>query len=1076
MTRNTGFVRVHQMGSEKYGVFMKRKRSLLVVDCKTVAWILLVAGMLLNGNAWANQAGVSSSEAQHVFYMPKYISVEAVIAYASQLPMGRVIKSHQNGAACVQLSGGQQGVSCLLDVLDIVDSSHAYSIQLVDQSTGTWTDGLNRTLQSRLGNVSIGTLMNPPAKASGSRVIIDQIGYRDASKAKVLVIAPSLKISKIADAIQHGIGSDFQMLAEVKDTTTSPSGKVTFDAGRLTDTNRLTEVNPTPSMSLEQVIRPRASDEPVSHVKDYHTPSTDNGEQMLDLNLPETLPIIMLLEFVGEHLKLDFMYDPKTVTGDVSLKLQGDLRGQVRVKDLYPMLESVLKFRGLAMTRKGQVIQVVASSDVFKGDPTLVTDGGVLNHGEAVVTRVFRLNHIDTASAENLLSTMDLGMKPVSIAESKTLIITAYAYRMPRIERLLDLVDQPGEPKLFRTYSLRYTMAKALTEKVKALAEQLNSVNLSISSTPRIPPVTKRAGESPAAFAARQRAATAAASRARTAIASRSMAQPVEEDSVYLDADERTNSVLMIGLEEKLQVVEELIETLDVEQKDLRLLKVYNIEFIDAEDAMMKLEQLGIIRPEFDTSRSQRLTNTPRVSGAKPTTSQTAPSSRSLTNPYGVVDPDALREEPQIVVIEPTNSLLVNATAEQHEKIHDIIEHVDREITNKAIDYIIYPLQNQKPEELATVLRELIEKTVQDKDGKVEQVVKKTDDDIEIVHDEKTNSIIVYANTRNQKWIKNLITTLDKRRPQVLIDVTLVEVSESDAFDYDLNVIQSFPSLAATSGATGPIMAVAEGSTSLIERLTSSGKDRFIDFQSDSGSGTGFYGDQHINLLLKAMHKKNYGRVLAKPKILVADNQEGIISTTDTTYIRTEGTTVGAGAQTPGFAQSTVTYDPYEAGIEMTIMPHISEGDLLQLEITLTRSDFIQDSAGSDQGPPNTSSSDITTVVTVPDKSTIILGGMVKLNQSKGSTKVPLLGDLPLIGSLFRGVGNSDDQKKLYIFVKAEIIRPTDVLAAGESDLERISKRNREAFEQHEAKFQNFQSWPGLDAKPMAPDRVLDAR
>ena len=168
------------------------------------------------------------------------------------------------------------------------------------------------------------------------------------------------------------------------------------------------------------------------------------------------------------------------------------------------------------MTRKDKVISVIPSSDVMVGDPTLVTDSGVLNHGEAVVTRVFKLKHIDTVSAESLLKTMDLGMKPVSIAETKTLIITAYAYRMPRVERLLDLVDQPGEPKLFRTYSLKYTMAKTLTEKVKALAEQLDSVNLSISSSPAAPVVTPRAGESPAALAARQRAAQAAAARSQS--------------------------------------------------------------------------------------------------------------------------------------------------------------------------------------------------------------------------------------------------------------------------------------------------------------------------------------------------------------------------------------------------------------------------------------------------------------------------------------------------------------------------------------------------------------------------------
>ena len=62
----------------------------------------------------------------------------------------------------------------------------------------------------------------------------------------------------------------------------------------------------------------------------------------------------------------------------------------------------------------------------------------------------------------------------------------------------------------------------------------------------------------------------------------------------------------------------------------------------------------------------------------------------------------------------------------------------------------------------------------------------------------------------------------------------------------------------------------------------------------------------------------------------------------------------------------------------------------------------------------------------MPDGATIILGGMIKLNQSKGGSKVPILGDLPLIGVLFRSIDNSDVESKLYIFVKAYALRPVE--------------------------------------------------
>jgi len=183
--------------------------------------------------------------------------------------------------------------------------------------------------------------------------------------------------------------------------------------------------------------------------------------------------------------------------------------------------------------------------------------------------------------------------------------------------------------------------------------------------------------------------------------------------------------------------------------------------------------------------------------------------------------------------------------------------------------------------------------------------------------------------------------------------------------------------------------------------------------------------------------------------------------------------TAGAAGQQNQLIETAVKYESYEAGITLEITPHISEGDLLRLEVMLSRSDFTGTPVDK---PPNQTSSNVTTVVTVPDGSTIILGGMLKLNQNKGGSKVPILGDLPLVGGVFRSIDNSDIQSMLYIFVRAEVIRPAEALAKGYEDLQRISDQNSEAFEKHEQEFQDYQTWPGIKSKPMPPVRVLDAR
>ena len=244
---------------------------------------------------------------------------------------------------------------------------------------------------------------------------------------------------------------------------------------------------------------------------------------------------------------------------------------------------------------------------------------------------------------------------------------------------------------------------------------------------------------------------------------------------------------------------------------------------------------------------------------------------------------------------------------------------------------------------------------------------------------------------------------------------------------------------------------------------------RIAEASVDSGSGKGFYSDRHIQALLTLVQTKSYGRVLAHPKILVDDNKPGSIDTSDTTYVTRTHSSSSTGDNP--VLQETTEDIPYTAGITLTITPHISKGNNLRLEIDLVRSDF-----GTITGtkPPDKATNTIGTTVTVPDNATIILGGMERLNQSKSGSRVPILSDIPIIGGLFKNIDNSDIQKKLYIFVKAHILRPTKDKAK-ELDVVRISRKNRAEFEKMEAEMQKYENWPGIKSKPMDPERILEA-
>jgi Flp pilus assembly secretin CpaC len=118
--------------------------------------------------------------------------------------------------------------------------------------------------------------------------------------------------------------------------------------------------------------------------------------------------------------------------------------------------------------------------------------------------------------------------------------------------------------------------------------------------------------------------------------------------------------------------------------------------------------------------------------------------------------------------------------------------------------------------------------------------------------------------------------------------------------------------------------------------------------------------------------------------------------------------------------------------------------------------------------------SDVQTTVTVPDGTTIILGGLERISQSKGGTKVPILGDIPLLGGLFRSAANTDNQSRLYVFVKAYILRPGEEVT-GPSDIEVVSLKNRATFEKFEKEMQEYEDWPGIKPEPMDPLRVLES-
>ena len=913
------------------------------------------------------------------------------------------------------------------------------------------------------------------------------------------------------------------------------------------------DFTPPPKKQPEQYI-------PILDGKTGHVDLPGSEEELeLTISLPEKVTILELIELIGKQLRLNYVYNPSQIRGDFMLKIHD---GKIKVRDMYDLLENVLRTKGFIMVRHGNLVNIITAAEALKYDPAIRDVTKSIQPGDTMVTTVIRLKHTDTATVQNMLQAMQLGTSFQAIPETKTLMVTGYAYRMKRIEELVKMIDVDisGEPRIFKTRQIEFLIASDMAAKVSTLAKQIGTFSVTVSVASSSPRPTPAKGQTAAQRRAAAAKLKAAQNKSRTLAASKAAVT----EGIYLDTDDRTNRIIMIGIRKDIEIANKLIDTLDVPQQGLKFIKEYVMEHVEPTVVIDTLNLLGVAtatkvsgskapttrvssggstgggqpqiailegsntilvnataeqhaaivmiidyvdveREDFRTTQQYEIqyvgadevldvlgemgiiggskkTSLRGTSSQRPRTSSTAAKSKSASTGTISSNQPSPEDEPLISILPATNSLLVNATPDQHKQIATIIAFVDAELDETVNPYIVYALENQKPDELADTLISLIEKTITTKstgkDGKVEtRKIPQTganNEDITIIPDMPTNSLIVAANKKNQNLISSLIAKLDVYRPQVLLDVTLVEITKDKEFSFDLQTVGrrgGFERGGGFDAITSPF------TTPLASDKWGKG---ILEGMFDGETFTGFYSDSNIQALLDTVDKKGYGRVLARPSILVRDNQEGTINTTETIYIAEEKSNVVSSSTGPATTTTDISFKSYESGITLSITPQVASAELLQLHIELTRTDFrdrddktVTINSRTIPKPLDTIKSDITTDATIPNGATIIIGGIEKIAQNKNVSKIPILGDIPLIGVLFRGIGEADIQSRLYVFVKAHIIKPSDALT-GYSDIERISRKKRQAYEEFEAKFQGLESIPGIKPNPIPPETILE--
>lgn len=278
-----------------------------------------------------------------------------------------------------------------------------------------------------------------------------------------------------------------------------------------------------------------------------------------------------------------------------------------------------------------------------------------------------------------------------------------------------------------------------------------------------------------------------------------------------------------------------------------------------------------------------------------------------------------------------------------------------------------------------------------------------------VIADIDNNQVLVKAPFAQQADFRKVIEKLDLRRPQVYIEAKIVSLTTSDAFRL------AFETQLINANGTGGLVNTNFGLSTFPTGSNINDPKRVS--TTLAGLTAAVIKSDQVPIIITALQNVAETRILSTPQLLVNDNEEATIAS-----IRQEPTTttsLGGGGEG---SRDVTSFGGYEdAGTTLTVTPRISEGGYLRLEYEVQLSAF--DGTGSDGIPPPKIENNVASSASLPTDFTIVVGGIEVDTKRKTVVKVPLLGDIPLVGHLFRDTNKNDATTRLYVFITPKIMR-----------------------------------------------------
>jgi len=489
----------------------------------------------------------------------------------------------------------------------------------------------------------------------------------------------------------------------------------------------------------------------------------------------------------------------------------------------------------------------------------------------------------------------------------------------------------------------------------------------------------------------------------------------IDDEFAEMTANDSSNAIIITDSQANIRRLVQIISSLDKAVEKVTEVKVFKLEFADADDTARLIEAtfeeqvdqeelIGrAISRRFSRGRGR---NDDDDQGSN--TSRTQVSAESDTR---------------------TNSIVVSADPETMVRIGEIIGELDSDNTAKD-SVLIYHVRNMQAPNLADIFNSLFESSLSaDNDQRFgdgaggggrgtrvqsanaiaatgNQGAADLVGQVSAVANEDSNTLLVLTPEKNFARVQEILDELDRPVPQVLIRVLVSEVTYDDALDIGVE-----------------FEGINVGSTTDDNILTD-----FDLFDSTLGLNYLMFSGDNFRMAIRALNATGKFDVLSRPYLLTADNQEATINVGQRVPILTNSR-----VDENGDIISTIDYE--DVGIILTVTPQINSEGLVVMDVSQIISSIADQAipVAPDQNAVVFNQRELTTQVAVGHGQTVVIGGLVQDQLTETIRKVPLLGELPIVGALFRRTERSKVKTELLLFLTPEVIEsPAQLTPASE--------------------------------------------